>query len=110
MQPDWHRPFVIRGHDQVHGVRLFDDVESFALINIVAGEKIVPELLQHQVTPERLASEALAVLRDPARKDALRARLLKVRETLGEPGVARRLANSLLKEIQLAPADEKIPL
>ncbi len=91
-------------------LRWFVNVESFALINIVAGEKIVPELLQHEVTPERLANEALAVLQDPARKDALRARLLEVRKTLGEPGVARRLANSLLKEFQLAPGDEKISI
>ena len=44
---------------------------TVSLPNILAGEKIVPELLQHDCTPERLAAALLPMLQDPAQSDAL---------------------------------------
>jgi len=66
------------------------------LPNIVAGEPIVPELLQKDATPERMAVELLSMLRDPARREAQLAGLSRVRAQLGEPGAVARGAEAIL--------------
>jgi len=68
-------------------------VPWISLVNLVAGEELVPELLQRDVTPARLAAE-LAPLLDPAHPTTARQRegLRRVRELLGGPGAARRVA------------------
>lgn len=90
--------------------RWFVRVKNFGLINIVAGEEVVPELLQGEATAERIAQEALSVLGDPARGQAIRSRLLRVRESLGEPGVARRIAKSILAYLKISPTHEKVSI
>ncbi|MEX2473263.1 MAG: lipid-A-disaccharide synthase [Gemmatimonadota bacterium] len=69
-------------------------VDHVALANLVAGERVVPELLQDEVNPEALA-EALVPLLDEDRR--ARARQLEglagVREALGSPGAAGRVAD-----------------
>jgi lipid-A-disaccharide synthase len=69
-------------------------VKWVSLVNLVAGTEIVPEILQEQVTAERLA-EAVAPLLDPAHPAtrAQRAGLALVRERLGRPGAAARVAD-----------------
>jgi len=69
--------------------------------NIVAQESVVPELLNEAVTPERIAEEALKVLRDPARREAVRARLHRVHESLGAPGVLKRIAGDMARTLEL---------
>jgi lipid-A-disaccharide synthase len=54
-------------------LRLFK-AEFFALPNILAGERLVPELVQHEVQPSRLADEASAWLDDPERCQRLQER------------------------------------
>jgi lipid-A-disaccharide synthase len=49
----------------------------------------VPELLQSQVTPERLAAEANAFFDNPPRVSALRARFSKLHEELRRDASAR---------------------
>lgn len=88
--------------------RWFVRIKNFGLVNIVAGEEVVPELLQGEATPARIAREALAILQDPERQEAVRSRLLRVRESLGQPGVARRIAKSILAYLKLAPAHEEV--
>lgn len=67
-------------------------LDRFALANLVAGEDVATELLQDQVTPERVA-EALFPLWDegPARTTALE-RVGRVRALLGEPGASQAVA------------------
>ncbi|WP_017926287.1 lipid-A-disaccharide synthase [Thioalkalivibrio sp. HL-Eb18] len=67
-------------------------LENIALVNIVAGERLVPEYLQRQANPERLASDALDLLRHPERLGAMRESLASIRERLGEGGANRRIA------------------
>jgi lipid-A-disaccharide synthase len=88
-------------------------IKYFGLINIVAGEELAPELLQGEVTPERMVHEALAILTQPERERALRQQLAQVRQSLGPPGVAGRLADRILAHlgpIAADPAHEKISL
>jgi lipid-A-disaccharide synthase len=49
-------------------------VDNVSLPNVLAGERVVPELMQHHCTPERLADAILAWLRDPAAAAALQPR------------------------------------
>jgi len=89
--------------------KFFTHITHFGLVNIVAGEGVVPELLNEQVTPERIADEALQVLENPERMRAIRARLDKVRQSLGAPHVIQRIAQSMMETMNL-PArtpDEK---
>jgi len=68
-----------------------------SLPNILAGREIVPELLQRRMTPMAIADVAVDLLRHPARRDAMRAELLRVAGDLGEPGAAGRAAGEVLR-------------
>jgi lipid-A-disaccharide synthase len=52
------------------------------MVNLVAGRQIVPELIQREMTPERIAAEACQLLEDPSRRAAMRAGLAGVSERL----------------------------
>jgi lipid-A-disaccharide synthase len=86
--------------------KFLTNITHFGLINIVAEEEVVPELLNEQVTPERIAAEALKVLKDPEQARAVRDRLQKVRASLGEPGVVKRIARSMANSMNLSPGSK----
>jgi len=72
--------------------RMLVDVPAIAMPNLIAGRHIVPELLQRDVTPEKIASEAEAILADPERARRMSADLRAVRNALGAKGAAGRAA------------------
>jgi lipid-A-disaccharide synthase len=74
--------------------RLLVDVPFVGLPNWVAGRPIVPELLQREVTGERLARQAVELL-EPAERRRQRQELDEVRRRLGAPGAAARVARLL---------------
>ncbi|MDE2292570.1 MAG: lipid-A-disaccharide synthase [Elusimicrobia bacterium] len=80
-------------------------VRSIAMPNLLAGRRVVAELVQHQATPRAVAREALALLEDPRRLRAVRGDLLALREKLGGPGAVRRAAEALLAEPALTGAE-----
>jgi len=92
--------------------RRFTNITRFGLVNIVAGESVVPELLNEQVTPERIAAEVLPILKDPEKERAVRGRLQQVRESLGSPGVVARIARSMADcmNLPLGVGNEKASL
>lgn len=71
-------------------------VDTFAMANLVAGRRVVPELIQDDFTAEATARHALAVLTDPAQAARVRAELAAVRASLGTPGASRRAAEAIL--------------
>jgi lipid-A-disaccharide synthase len=75
--------------------RLFVRMAHFALVNILAGRTVVPELLQGEASPARMAAEAERLLSDPAAREAQLRGLVEVRRTLGEPGAPRRVAEEV---------------
>jgi lipid-A-disaccharide synthase len=83
-------------------VRALARVPWVSLPNIVAGRPIVPEILQDEVTGQRLATEALRLLDDPVAATAQRAAFRDLRARLGEPGVGRRAARAVLDAARLA--------
>ncbi len=72
-------------------------VDTYALAKVVAGRRVVPELIQQNFTPEHVAGEALRVLTDPAKAAAVRRDLREVRARLGTPGASRRAAEAVLE-------------
>lgn len=72
-------------------------LDTFAMVNLIAGERVVPELIQDGFTPEAAAAEAVSMLTDPVRVQRIRAGLARVRERLGGPGASRRAAETILQ-------------
>jgi len=68
-------------------------VNHLALANIIAGETVAPELIQHEVTPERIARESMKIFSDDRRKEWIKRRLRDVRKELGTPGASRKAAD-----------------
>lgn len=76
--------------------RMLVRVPAIGLVNIVAGETIVPELIQGDATGERLAGTALAIITDHERRRMMVQGLAGVRKNLGEPGAAVRAAREVI--------------
>jgi len=79
--------------------RLVIKVPSIGLVNLVAGRKVVPELLQYQASPARIASLALSFLNSPDLLRSIRQELSRVRTALGAPGAIRRAAKEILQVV-----------
>ena len=75
----------------------FVKVDTYAMANLVAGRKVVPELIQQDFTPERVAAEAVSFLTDSRRYSATRDALREVRHRLGAPGASGRAAGAVLE-------------
>ena len=71
-------------------------VPFIGLPNLVAEQRVVPELIQYAATPPRLAAAAAEILDSPERQAAVRAALAEVRQRLGTPGAAARAAREVL--------------
>ncbi|MBI2105005.1 MAG: lipid-A-disaccharide synthase [Candidatus Omnitrophica bacterium] len=72
-------------------------VPRIALVNVVAGRSVVPELLQHRATPARAAAALIELLRDEPRCERMKEELRAVREQLGPPGAVERAASVVLR-------------
>jgi lipid-A-disaccharide synthase len=72
----------------------------FSMVNLIAGKRVVPELIQSDFTPERVSREVLQLLRDPAARAAMRANLAEVRNRLGPAGAVDRAADAILNLIR----------
>ena len=72
--------------------RLMIRVPCIGLANIVAGTQVVPELIQADASPQRIAGEALALLKSPERLAAMERNLGRIRERLGAAGASARVA------------------
>src|SRR5262245_28804355 len=70
-------------------------VEHIAMPNLLAGEEIYPELIQHKATPDNIARAALDLLNHPERRRTVKARLPEVTKSLGEPGASQRAARAI---------------
>ncbi len=77
--------------------RLFLKLDTFGMVNLVAGERVVPELIQDGFTPEAVADEVVSLLTDSVRRDAMISKLREVKQKLGGKGGARRAAEAILR-------------
>jgi len=72
--------------------RRFVRVDHIGLANIIAGRTIVPELIQKEASPERIASEVRELILRPGRTREMKAALTEIRGKLGVPGASQRAA------------------
>jgi lipid-A-disaccharide synthase len=77
--------------------RLLVDVPAIGMVNLVAGRRVVPELLQWDFTPEQVARVALELLQSPETLESIRQELQQIRRKLGEEGTSLRAAREVLK-------------
>jgi lipid-A-disaccharide synthase len=73
--------------------RTISDVPHIGMANLIAGSRVVPELVQRECNPKAIARELRRILTDPAVARAMREGLATVRRQLGEPGAIGRVAS-----------------
>jgi len=77
-------------------------VPHIGLANLVAGQRVVPELIQDDATPEKVFKTACQLLNNPLTMNRIRRKLKLIRQRLGGPGASHRTADiafRLLKSI-----------
>ncbi len=77
--------------------RPFVKVDTYAMPNLIAGRRIVPELIQDDFTPARVAAQTVALLTDRPLRARTREALRRVREQLGSSGASGRAADAVLE-------------
>jgi lipid-A-disaccharide synthase len=76
--------------------RLLVRVDHVAIVNLLAGERLVPELIQAEVNRARLVAESKTLLDDRVLRCAIVDKLAKLRGRLGAPGATERVADIAL--------------
>ncbi len=80
--------------------RRFVHVSTYAMANLIAERRIVPELIQHQCTPSSVAAEIVRYLTDAPHADRARQALAEVRARLGPGGASARAAEAILAVVR----------
>jgi lipid-A-disaccharide synthase len=73
--------------------RMLVSVKHVGMVNIMAGKEVVPELIQADFTVERVVKKTRTLLESRDRRDRIVRKLVSLREKLGTPGAADRVAN-----------------
>lgn len=72
--------------------REFISVKNISLVNIIAGHQIVPEFIQHQFEPARVADALTELIYNSKRRQVIQSELEQVKNQLGKPGAAEKAA------------------
>ncbi len=72
-------------------------VKHIAMANLLADKALVPELIQQDATPQRVAQAAIEILSSAPHHAAIRQELLSLRRALGESGAVQRAAQEILR-------------
>jgi len=76
-------------------------IPNIGLVNIVAGEAVVPEFLQDDLVPDQMAPVVERLLFDEPARSAMQVKLAGVRNRLGEAGASQKTARLVLEQIGL---------
>ncbi|HSK71009.1 MAG TPA: lipid-A-disaccharide synthase [Pyrinomonadaceae bacterium] len=79
-----------------YALRPLISVEHYGLVNLIARERLVKELIQHDFTAENLSAELFRLL-EPENNKKMRDDLHEVAETLGHGGASKRAAQAILR-------------
>jgi lipid-A-disaccharide synthase len=83
-------------------------VPHVGLVNLVAGRRLVPELLQHEATGANIARTMADMLQDAHKLNQLRHELIALRDVLGQPGASDRVAELALNMIHHAIGSQTV--
>lgn len=72
--------------------RRFISVDHISLVNLIAGRAVVPELIQDDASPERIAAEVRELIVQRAKVREMKSALAEIRGSLGTPGASARTA------------------
>ncbi len=92
-------PFVIVYKTNLLNYLLFRPqikIPYIGMVNIIAGKKIVPEFIQFNAQPKKIAAEIIQLLQNPNYTEKMRQDLKTAKDTLGQPGAAERAAGIIL--------------
>ncbi|HXN52892.1 MAG TPA: lipid-A-disaccharide synthase [Candidatus Acidoferrum sp.] len=79
----------------------------FSMVNLIAGKRAVPELIQNDFTADHVTAEILRLLNDQSARASLRRDLAEVRQRLGPPGAVERAADAILQLLASAHGNAK---
>lgn len=79
--------------------KLFVKIPYIGLVNVVAGKKIVPECIQFDATPKKIADEIIAIYTNEIKIAEIKSELSKVKASLGKPGASHQAAQVILQSI-----------
>jgi len=74
-------------------------VEHISPVNLLLGERLVPELLQDDFSADAFVEQALPLLNDSACRERMLEGYGRLRQTLGDPGVTDRAAEAILEPL-----------
>jgi lipid-A-disaccharide synthase len=77
--------------------RRFVHVDTFAMANLVAGRRVVPELIQDDFTAAAVAEHALSLLRNGDARERMRNDLRGVATAIGQAGASGRAARAVIE-------------
>ena len=81
-------------------------VKYIGMANIIAGKKVVPELIQDEATAERITYEVIRMLEDTSYHQGICEELSCIKKKLGEPGASKRAARIALEMLYEYPPRE----
>src|SRR5687768_3773106 len=79
-------------------------VDTYAMVNLIAGERVVMELIQDACTPQAITTEAVKLLTDREYRARMITSLAEVRRRLGGPGASDRAADAVLDVVHSSNA------
>jgi lipid-A-disaccharide synthase len=80
-------------------------VSMYSMVNLVAGERVVEELIQEQCTPEAVTTSTVELLTNEDRVADIKEQLAIVRQRLGGPGASGRAADAILDLLSTKSAE-----
>ncbi len=80
--------------------KLLTKIKHISLVNLIAGEEVVPELLQDDVSSANIAETAHRMINDTGEFEKIKEKLIELRKILGGPGASERLAEIAVRMIQ----------
>lgn len=83
-------------------------IKHLGIVNVLAGETVVQELVQHEFTAESVTQALVTLLKDDAARTALTTRLAEVVATLGEGGAYRRAAEAAMNQLRMEETQQSV--
>ena len=74
-------------------------IDDFSIVNILAGTRVIPELIQQDFTPESIFRESKRILESEEIRSEMISHFRRIKKTLGEKAASQNAAKELQKII-----------